>query len=157
MAAEKLDPQTNESQERYILKSFKASETPKQYMNFIMSRYLRSLRYGNDYFKMIDSDSYYAFQKAYFLTLLQRPSARITMGLLPDDDTIVGWCLSEQDAVHYVFVLGALRSQGIGKVLLPKDFKVVTHVTKFCVPWLAKHFRFGTINPYHGFTLNEQN
>jgi len=103
------------------------------YKNLIYTSFMKSLRFGNDWFKDIDSDSYFKTYHQVIDALLHRPYAQVSLALLTEDlDTCVGWSLSEDKTLHYVFVKGDIqaRRHGIAKDLIPKDFDTITHLTK---------------------------
>lgn len=103
------------------------------YRHLIYSSFLRSLRFGNDWFKDIESDLYYDVYHRVIDALLVRPESVVRLALLPDElDTCIGWSLSEEKTLHYVFVKGDIeaRRHGIGTALLPKEFDKITHLTK---------------------------
>ncbi len=72
----------------YKIIKFKASEVPEQYHVMLESRFLRSLKNGNEYFKLIERKPYFLVYRAYFRTLLSRPDAVIRLAVL--DDVITG-------------------------------------------------------------------
>ena len=61
--------------------------------------------------------------------LLLKHSAHIAyLEEVPDE--ILGWCCHDYNtAVHYVYVKGTYRKQGIGKGLVPSAMKYYTHAT----------------------------
>jgi len=110
---------------------FQGKDLPKEYKSFVYSKWLRTLKYGNDYFKLTDSDSYFNNYERFINILLARPKATIRMAVLSDDrDVCLGWSLIEGDILHYVFVQHEQRNQGIGKSLVPVPINYITHLTK---------------------------
>lgn len=115
----------------YSVISFPGSKLPERYLNFIRSKWMRSLRHGNDYFKLTDSDPYYAAYQKFIQILLARPQSVIRLAVLTEDqDVALGWSLIEGDVLHYVFVQHEHRNNGIGKSLVPVPINVITHLTK---------------------------
>ncbi len=97
---------------------------------FIYATWLKGLRFGNDWFELIDSTIYYENYKRVIDVLLSRPTTKVTVSCLKEDpDVILGYCVSEPSTVHYIHVKEAWRKLGIANDLLPKDLKVVTHMT----------------------------
>jgi hypothetical protein len=117
--------------ESYSIISYPAHLLPTSYENLIYARWMRTLRYGNDYFKLIHPDSYYAAYQVYIRSLLARPTAVVKLAVLtstPDD--VLGWSLSEGNTLHYVHVQKDARRIGLGTSLIPKDLDTITHITK---------------------------
>ena len=144
---EHADGQTheNEAQEvgSYTIIPFLGVTLVGEKLNFVHSRWMRTARYGNDYFKLIDSDSYYKAYHKYILSILQRPDTIVRLAVLSDDrDTILGFSVSERTILHYVLVLGHdpdARRKGIGRSLVPFEVTHITHVTKAILPiWNTK-------------------
>ena len=97
----------------------------------IYSDFMKSLRYGNPWYKLIDSDCYFGVYPKLIDGLLARANSLVRLACLSDQlDTCLGWSLSEGDKLHYVFVKLDQRNQGIGQSLIPKDFLQVTHLTQ---------------------------
>lgn len=107
-----------------------AKEIPKDYLNLIYAKFLRSLKYGNDFFKLIDNDIYFKVYHDYIEHLLNRENAIIRLAVLSDDETnVLGWSLMEAGILHYVFVMREQRRQGIAKELCKSNFHTITHLT----------------------------
>jgi len=114
----------------YKIVTYKAVNLPPQYINLVLSKFLRSLRYGNEYFKLIDKNSYFSVYDAYFKVLMSRPEAIIKLAVLSDDeDVVLGWSLTEPNKLHYVYVNSTHRKLGIGKELTRESFNTITHLT----------------------------
>lgn len=126
-----------ESEATYKIITYPGAELPDQYRNLVLSKFLRSLRYGNEYFKLIDKNAYFTVYDAYFKTLLYRPNSVVRLAVLTDDpDVVLGWSLMEDshfpekpDKLHYVYVNNTHRKLGIGSELVKSGFQVVTHLT----------------------------
>ena len=125
----------------YKVIKFKGAELPEQYKAMVYSKFLRSLRYGNDYFKLIDKDAYFEVYHNYFNSLLSRPEAIIKLAVLSDDtDVVLGWALVEPNILHYVYVNKDYRKTGIGTYLVSDPFSVITHLTTIGVSiWASKY------------------
>lgn len=139
-----LDLKANES-ESYKVVSHHGNALPEEYRNVIIAPFLNSLRYGNDYFKLIDQDCYYTAYGKYIEGLLR--CSAINIAFL-DDKTIIGWCLYNVDIVHYVWVKSESRRQGVGRSLLPKDFKYFTHMTNKGINIWVNKFPEKGFNPF---------
>lgn len=103
------------------------------YRNLIYTSYLKSLRFGNDWFKDIESDRYYQVYHSIIEGLLARPTTELRIALLNEDqDICLGWSLCEETTLHYVFVKGDIdaRYHGIGRDLIPTPIHKITHLTR---------------------------
>lgn len=106
----------------------------------MLSKFKRTLRSGNDYFKLIDSDAYFRAYDNYCSLLLSRPNSVVRMAVLSDDrDVCLGFSLIEGDTLHYVFVQGDQRNKGIGKSLVPVKINWITHLTHQGAKIWSKH------------------
>lgn len=129
---------------------FKSAELPEQYKPMIFSKFLRSLRHGNQYFKLIEPKAYYEVYHAYLCTLLQRPTSTIKLAVLSDDDDVViGWSLSEGSKLHYIWVNPDGRQKGIAKAMLfGQDVKSFTHITNITLQLWNSKFPEAKFNPF---------
>lgn len=108
---------------------------------------MNSLRYGNDLFKLMDKDSYYEAYSRYIDSILHKPTSTIRIAAL-DDETVLGWSLSEDKIVHYVWVKKEVRRQGIARSLLPKEFDTITHITNVGMNIWVNKFPQVRFNPF---------
>lgn len=103
------------------------------YINLIYASWMKSLRYGNPWFKDIDSQAFYRVYETLIESILVRPETAVRLALLNDDpDICIGWSVSEGKTLHYVYVKGDIqaRRNGIGKSLVPEGIDTITHLTK---------------------------
>jgi predicted GNAT family N-acyltransferase len=137
-------------QATYKITVFKADTIPEAYKNFIYSRYLRSLKYGNDWFGEIDPDAYYKVYHLLCEKMLLNPASIIRIAqLTDDDDLILGFSISRNpDILDYVYVKREVRNNGIGKSLLPKTFNIITHLTKQALQIRASKYKGTVFNPF---------
>jgi GNAT superfamily N-acetyltransferase len=133
----------------YSVISYPAFQLPETYRNMIFSKWLRSLRYGNDYFKLINSDDYYETYNKVIVNILKNPSAVVRIAVLTDaPDVVLGWSVHRGPILDFVHVHKDMRKQGIGTALLPKDITNITHVTKTGIAvWASKYPQF-IFNPF---------
>lgn len=98
--------------------------------NFIMSTWLKGLRYGNDWFELIEASVYYEnYQKA-LDRLLGLVVTEVRVACLKDSpDVILGYAVSRGKTLDYVFVRKAWRGIGVARDLVPSDINTVSHVT----------------------------
>lgn len=132
MGNKDLDTRTNGfTESTYSIIAYPAKELPEQYDHMIRSKWKRTLRYGNEYFKLWASDSFYATYEKLINHYLARPKAIVRLAVLDDDrDIVLGWSLIEGRTLHYVYVQYDQRAQGIAKALIPEKIHYITHLTK---------------------------
>ena len=81
--------------------------------------------------------------------MLQRKKGILKVAVLTDDsDVTLGWSLSEPETLHYIFVASDYRKTGIGRSLLPKDIKNITHLTQIGLKIWNKLFKDAIFNPF---------
>ncbi len=115
----------------YSVVRYEAKHTPPGYINMIKSRWLRSLRYGNDYFRLIKPDAFYDAYGRYIAQSLERPEASVRLALLSDaHDVVLGFSVARGSVLDYVHVDQHSRRLGIGRSLIPDGIDTITHVTK---------------------------
>lgn len=145
-----LEAGTNDlKEETYSVISYPATAIPKAYRNMVFSKWMRSLRYGNDYFKMVDSDKYYFAYQRYIEMLLSRPECVIRFAVVTDEpDTVLGWSLIQGDKLHYVWVQQEQRNKGIATMLVPVSINCISHITKAGLSIWNKKLPHATLNPF---------
>jgi hypothetical protein len=115
----------------------------------IYSDFLRTLRFGNDWFKLIDSDAYYGAYHQVIDALLSRPHSCVKLAVLSDEpDTCLGWSMSESNMLHFIYVKGDARNKGIGRSILPKEFDTITHLTTIGLSVWNNKFPNAIFNPF---------
>ncbi len=98
--------------------------------NFILSTWLKGLRYGNDWFGLIEAPVYYANYQRHIESILQSPVTTIRVACLPDaPEVILGYAVMRGDRLDWTFVKKAMRGYGIAKRLVPDTIKSVSHLT----------------------------
>jgi hypothetical protein len=129
--------------------SYPSNTLPDSYRNVILSRWLRSLRQYNDYFKLIDKNAYFDVYEKYIKLIIYRPNTVIRLAVLKDDqDVVLGWSIIEGTILHYVHVPELWRGKGISDLLIPKDIKCCTHVTKYWLNMWQKKYKHVIFNPF---------
>jgi len=131
------------------IKICKGDRLPDTYRNFIIARWTRSFRYGNDYMRLIDSDAYYKAYTKYIESLLQQPNTLVRIAILADTpDVAFGFAVTSKEVLHYVYVGLDYRRLGIGKLLVPGPISEFTHLTKTGLKlWPAKASK-AKFNPF---------
>lgn len=98
---------------------------------FIYSTWLKSLRYGNSWFELIDQDTYFKKYHDIIEAILSKPETDIRVACLKEDPSVIlGYSILRDNNVDWVFVKKAWRNIGIAKSLVPENINVVTHMTK---------------------------
>lgn len=133
----------------YSVISFAGRSLPDQYRNLVLSKWLRTLRYGNDYFKLVDSDAYFKSYDAYIKSVILRPGSVVRLAVLSDaKDVALGWSVIENKILHYVYVSHEQRNRGIGMSLIPNRIETITHLTKAGIGIWNKKFSHAQFNPF---------
>lgn len=132
----------------YNIVSYKAPQLPQQFKHLVLANFLNSLKVGNDFFKRIDQDAYYSWYGRNVEYLMKRPNVIIRLALLSDRDTSVGWCMSEGNILHYVWIPKDQRRKGIATDLVPKQFDTITHLTNKGINIWDKKFPLVRFNPF---------
>jgi len=118
------------------------------YLGLIYASWLRSLRYGNDFFKLTDAKSYYLRYHDYIRGILYNPECTIRLALLADDpDVALGWSVSRGHILDYVYVLPP-RRHGVGRALIPDGIDTFTHITWTGAKIWASKFPDWKFNPF---------
>lgn len=99
-------------------------------LGFIYSTWLLGLKFGNELFNLIDEDRYFETYRKVLGAIIEKPTTTIQVACLKEDaDVIIGYCISEDEKLHWIYTKEAWRDIGVARSLIPK-FKVVTHLTK---------------------------
>jgi hypothetical protein len=117
-------------------------------LSFIFATWLKGLRYGNDWFGLIEPTAYHAHYHAVIEAILTNPAVTVKVACLKEDsDVVLGYAIYNKKTLHWVHVKKAWRSAGLAKSLVPADVDTVTHINKVGVSMLAlrPHVRF---NPF---------
>lgn len=133
----------------YSVIAYPGNALPPQYKNMIFSKWMRSLRYGNDYFKLVSSDQYYWAYQRYIEMLLNKVDAVIRLAVLTDEpDTVLGWSLIRGEKLDYVWVDAMQRNKGIATSLVPTKINIITHYTKSGASIWNKKLSHAIFNPF---------
>ena len=149
MEDQALDPQTNEPQSSYKVIACLGSELKGDAKALVYATFLRTLRFGNEYFKLIDSKAYYPAYHSFIESLLSRPQSIIRMAVLEDSpDVILGWSLSELEILHYIFVKKDCRRAGIARSLTPFKIGKISHITHIGATIWNNKLKDVSFNPF---------
>jgi GNAT superfamily N-acetyltransferase len=145
--AKAIEP--SESLASYSVQVFSAHDLPPEFRNLIYSKWLRSLRYGNDYFKLIDPDAYYRAYQTYITYRLGQIDCVVRLAVLTDEpDVVLGFSLCHGNILEYVHVHKDHRRQGIGTKLVPGYIDTITHVTKIGLSIWGSKYSHWKFNPF---------
>lgn len=98
--------------------------------NFIFSTWLRGLRYGNEWFELIDKNVYY---KVYHVMLekIVTSGVEIKIACLKEDPSVIlGYAVYSGKRLDWLFVKKAWRGIGIARMLIPANIERVSHITQ---------------------------
>jgi hypothetical protein len=134
MGNQELEPEPTEVQlekkTTYSVVPYLGRNIPEIYRNMILAKWLRTLRFGNDFFRLIESDSYFSSYEPYIKQILNRPQCIVRLAVLTDDpDVCLGFSVSEPDILHYVWTHKDNRKIGVARALVGFTFTVITHLT----------------------------
>lgn len=108
--------------------------------NFIFASWLKGLRYGNEWFNLIEADTYYANYHKIIEVILETPGVAVTVSCLKEDPSVIlGYSVHSTTCLHWVFVKKAWRGIGIAKSLVPPTVTTVSHITDAGRGILKKH------------------
>lgn len=140
-------PQSKEA--TYSVISFSGKAIPDEYRSLVFSQWMRTLRYGNEYFKLTESRHYFGAYQKYIETLLARPGAVVRLAVITDDrDVVLGWSLMDGTTLHYVHVQKDQRNKGVGTILVPKYIESISHLTKAGLSIWNKKYPHAKFNPF---------
>lgn len=136
----------------YTIYRYRGADLPHQYFNYVFTKWSRSYRYGNDYIKLCDSDSYFAAYRNYIQALLRKPDTRVRIAGLTDDiDVVLGFSVIRGKVLDYVYVHRDFRNHGIGASLVdvpPDKIEVMTHLTRTALKIWPKKLPDAKFNPF---------
>lgn len=126
----------SQTEEVIILKY--PQDCPVEFIPYVFAKFKRSLRHGNDYFSLMDQESFSKAYDEYISSLIARSVLRLAH-LKSDMDNLLGFSIVEGSTLHYVFVQAEFRRIGIGKLLVPEKIERLTHLTKMgMMLWSSK-------------------
>lgn len=133
----------------YSLIESGGSNLPSTYVGLIYSRWMRSLRYGNDFFKLIKSDPFYEAYQKYIKTMLSNPSTIVRLAVLTDDkDVVLGFSVYHDKVLDYVHVHKDHRKLGVGSHLVPSYIDTISHITNTGLSIWGNKYPHWSFNPF---------
>jgi len=120
-----------------------------EHENYILAKWLRSLRYGNDHYRYAAPHEYYRDYQDLIRGIMEDEACRIRFACLADDeDILLGFSVYRDKILDYVYVQKDMRRIGIGSTLLPKGIKQISHLTKTGVKIWEKKYGHWIFNPF---------
>lgn len=115
----------------YTLRSYSGRQIPSNYRGFVYSKWLRSLRKGNDLHKLCKSASFYSSYGSYLDRLFRQSDTTIRLAVLTEDpDVVLGFSCTRGTILDYVFVVPECRRQNIGRHLVGSVVGTITNLTR---------------------------
>lgn len=97
---------------------------------FVFATWLKSVYYGNSWFKGIEKNHFMTAYRRVIGSLLLQSTTEVAC-LSDDPDVVVGYIVYSSDTLHYVYVKKAWRQLGVARKLANgKQFKRCTHLTE---------------------------
>lgn len=97
---------------------------------FVLSTFLKGLYYGESWFRLINKDVFMTCYHSFLEKFLDSPGVQVTIACLVEDpEVIIGYSVTTNTVLHFIFVKKAWRNIGVAKMLLPKTVSAVTHLT----------------------------
>lgn len=117
--------------------------------NFILASWLMGLRYGNEWFSLIDKNAYFSVYEPTLKKILSDPRVTVKVACLKEEPgVILGYAVYKGEKLHWVHVKAAWRKIGIAKSLVPEAISVVTHLSKAGLAILRKKCPEVSFNPF---------
>lgn len=117
--------------------------------SFIFSTWLKGLRFGNDWYGLIESKAYFAAQHKIIEAILSKDNVTVKVACLKEDPgVILGYAVYSGLRLDWVHIKKAWRNIGLMKDLVPSNITTVTHVTDSGRSILKKHLGV-SFNPFN--------
>jgi GNAT superfamily N-acetyltransferase len=148
MGGETVDSERAGSASYKVIR-FSGPLLPARYQNMVFSKWLRSLRFGNDYFKLIESAAYYSSYHRYLEAILASTDSTVALAVLVDDvDVVLGFAVYRGPVLDYVHVQRDYRRNGIARALVSHPLLAITHITKPGMAIWAAKLKDVVFNPF---------
>lgn len=117
--------------------------------NFLFTTWIKGLYHGNEYYRDINFDIHFRNYKLIIENILQRPNINIHVLCIKESpEIIIGYAVTEQDTLHWLFIKPNLRNQGlIHKLINNQSFTTCTHLTRQSKGFILRNL---TYNPFIG-------
>lgn len=116
---------------------------------FIYNSFLKSLKFGSELMREIESDNFFPYYHAYIYSVVRQKGSFIRLACLEGDlNLCLGWSLSNDSKLFYVFVKQNARRMKIGTDLLPPKFDAYMNFTKLGLQFKKKVFPLIPFTPF---------
>lgn len=133
----------------YSIISCQGNELPTRYQAVVFSKWLRSLRNGNELFKATSSNDYYTHYHQFIERLLQKPDSLVRFAVLTENhDIVLAFSVSREDVLDYLYVQPEQRGQKLSTQLIPMKITAFTHMTKMWLPIWQSKYKDWKFNPF---------
>lgn len=135
---------------QYKILKYRGIEVPSNYHAAILSKFLRTLRYGNDLYRLIAPEFYWDTLSNRLKSIVGNPTCSVALAVLADEtDVLLGFLIHRAHVLDYAWVTNHCRRNGIMRSMMPNDIQIYTHVTKHFLPVLAtERFKKTKFNPF---------
>lgn len=118
-----------------------AAILPANYIPMLFSKWMRSLKSGNHFYKYARPSSFYDHYHRFITHLINQPTAQVTLAVLSDDhDVVLGFSVHRGAVLDYVYVHPEQRGQKMSNHLIPSGITTFTHITRIGeIIWKAKY------------------
>jgi len=121
-------------------------------LNFIYTKWCRTYRYKSAFGKLFNNNDIFFKEYNHLIDgiLSKYPYTKVRIAALTEDPSvIIGFCVSDSNALHFIYVKAPFRNMGIGKDLYrdagcPKTY---THKT-LSISYYCKMHPELTFNPF---------
>lgn len=108
--------------------------------NFIFATWLKGLRFGNDWYGLIDSKIYFRVYHEVIEGLMSRPNITVKVACLKEDPKVLlGYAVYSGPRLDWVHIKRSWRGIGLARDLIPTSITTVSHLTAAGRSILKKH------------------
>ncbi len=133
----------------YVVKSFAAVDMPAAYVGMVYAKWLRSLRYGNHFFKLVQRDAFFIGYHKYLDVILSKDNSIVRFAVLADDhDVVLGFSVCRYKTLDYVWVHKHNRKIGIATALVPNNIDTISHITNVGLSIWGSKYSHWQFNPF---------
>jgi hypothetical protein len=98
--------------------------------SFIFSTWLKGLRFGNDWYSLIDSKVYFSVYHKVIEGILSKPNVSVKVACLKEDPgVILGYAVYSGTRLDWCHVKKSWRNIGLARDLVPQNITTVSHLT----------------------------
>lgn len=112
--------------------------------SLIYATWLRSQYHGNSWFSRISRGVFFDNYKKIIEARLNTSTVLVSC-LESSPDVVLGYCVYQDNVLHWVYVKRAWRGFGISKELIPPSIDTISSLTRVCRVALPETWEF---NPF---------